>query len=104
HETKTYSQHGGWRVGGESWPCRILSVIILFVKNNTNGNPNGFSGGGVMAQKTHVGARRHNRLNKGRVDLEYLKQVQEELLSKKLGNYVDQGRLVNYEGLVPYKI
>ncbi|GKD23980.1 hypothetical protein Tco_1225683 [Tanacetum coccineum] len=37
--------------------------------------------------ETHVGAdkkRRHNRLNKGRMDLEYLKQVQEELLSKKL--------------------
>ncbi|GKE41968.1 hypothetical protein Tco_1469252, partial [Tanacetum coccineum] len=43
---------------------------------------------------THVGAdkkRRHNRLNKGRMDLEYLKQVQEEILSKKLGNYVDDG-------------
>ncbi|GJW92276.1 hypothetical protein Tco_0169829 [Tanacetum coccineum] len=33
----------------------------------------------------------HNRLNKGRTDLEYLKQVQEELLSMKSGNYVDDG-------------
>ncbi|PWA75854.1 hypothetical protein CTI12_AA239210 [Artemisia annua] len=33
----------------------------------------------------------HNRLNKGRMDLEYLKQVQEELLSMKSSNYVDDG-------------
>ena len=33
----------------------------------------------------------HNRLNKGRMDLEYSKQVQEELLSMKSGNYVDDG-------------
>ncbi|GJY72382.1 RNA-directed DNA polymerase, eukaryota [Tanacetum coccineum] len=71
---------------------RTINDCVCFGKSGIHGWSR-FTRRNIMeGEMIDVGAdkkRRHNRLNKGRMDLEYLKQVQEELLSMKSGNYVD---------------
>ncbi|GJT46551.1 hypothetical protein Tco_0955266 [Tanacetum coccineum] len=91
-------------ISGFSLSCLLTIDPLLFTELE---GQNGFLGNLIKRscllsilvrienyKNIHIGADKkccHNRLNKGRMDFEYLKQVQEELLSMKSGNYMDDG-------------